>query len=535
MVLFSISGTRRTWSTSFRSFITGYGTDGPNFDSSSQEVESTRAVLVVSFLSSALVAFCAISSGSLWIDEFGTWLLTCADSIPDWWSRFQSWPDSDSQIPLYHFFMYGWTKVVGTDAVAMRASNAGMLIIANLALLWPFRSRPTIAVPVILTSCLSATVWYYLNEIRPYIMLYMGTCLMVGATINMMVSQPRSKSFEIKVLCVGAVLSSGATVIGLAWAASVFLFILIYWLAIRKRSLGELVKGNCFTLALTALCVTALVAYDIKMFALGKRPAPYETNFLTVLFSFYANLDLLGVGPGMLDLRANAIGALVPFVPVITFSAMLFSLLTIGGLLEIRRMLGNRTIVLLIGCVLVPVVFIFALGMVVHWRVLPRHLIPLVSLFSLLYAFGLAWLWRRRFAGKAVALISVAMMGYSSLSVRYAPRHAKDDYKHAAELAAIELGHGGSVWWIADVRGALYYGIPYASDELASPHAKHIRPGVETNIAEKTLSFLSGQNPPTLVLLSKPDFDPQKVVSQYLSHNKYRLVESFPAFTAWRR
>jgi hypothetical protein len=270
------------------------------------------------------------------------------------------------------------------------------------------------------------------------------------------------------------------------------------------------------------------------MFTLGKRPAPYETNFLTVLFSFYANLDLLGVGPGMLDLRANAIGALVPFVPVITFSAMLFSLLTIGGLLEIRRMLGNRTIVLLIGCVLVPVVFIFALGMVVHWRVLPRHLIPLVSLFSLLYAFGLAWLWRRRFAGKAVALISVAMMGYSSLSVRYAPRHAKDDYKHAAELAAIELGHGGSVWWIADVRGALYYGISHASDELASPHA-NTRPGVEANIPGKTLSFLSGQDPPTLVLLSKPDFDPQKVVSQYLSSNKYRLVESFPAFTAWRR
>jgi hypothetical protein len=46
---------------------------------------------------------------------------------------------------------------------------------------------------------------------------------------------------------------------------------------------------------------------------------------------------------------------------------------------------------------------------------------------------------------------------------------------------------------------------------------------------------LSAQDPPTLVLLSKPEFDPQNLVSRYLSTNKYQLVESFPAFTAWRR
>ena len=143
------------------------------------KLESNRAVLTIGFFSSVLVAICAISSSSLWIDEFGTWLLTRADSIPDWWKRFQSWPDSDSQTPLYHFYMYTWTKVIGTDAVAMRASNVGMFVIANLALLWPFRSRPTIAFPVILTSCLSAPIWYYLNEIRRYIILYMGACLML--------------------------------------------------------------------------------------------------------------------------------------------------------------------------------------------------------------------------------------------------------------------------------------------------------------------------------------------------------------------
>jgi hypothetical protein len=129
-------------------------------------------------------------------------------------------PDSDTQIPLYHFFMFGWTKIFGTDAVAMRASNVGMLMIANLALVRPFRSRPIIAFAVILTSCLSAPIWYYLNEIRPYIMLYTGACLMVGATIEMIASPHRPSPFGINAFCVGAVVSSGASVLGVAWAAS---------------------------------------------------------------------------------------------------------------------------------------------------------------------------------------------------------------------------------------------------------------------------------------------------------------------------
>ena len=78
------------------------------------------------------------------------------------------------------------------------------------------------------------------------------------------------------------------------------------------------------------LCITALIAHDIRMFEIGKRPALLgDSNILTLLFSLYTNLGLLGVGPGMLDMRANGIGALVPFAPIIAFSAILFNLVAI--------------------------------------------------------------------------------------------------------------------------------------------------------------------------------------------------------------
>ena len=268
-------------------------------------MKSERSVLAVGFFSSLLVAVWAISSGSLWTDEFGTWAITRAGSLPEWWTRLQAWRDFDLQIPLYHLYMYGWTKAFGVNAVAMRASNIGMFVIANLALVWPFRSRRNLAVPVILTSCLNASTWYYANELRPYIMLYMGACLMVGAAIEIAGSAERPSSFSIATLCIGSVIATGATVIGVAWAGPVFIFLLVYWAAIKKRPLNQLINNSYLPIALGALCVVALITHDIRMFLLGKLPAPGDSSFLTLIFSFYADLGLLGVGPGMLDLRAH--------------------------------------------------------------------------------------------------------------------------------------------------------------------------------------------------------------------------------------
>ena len=499
------------------------------------KAEGSRGILAVGCLFSLLVAICAISPGSLWVDELGTWLLTQADTASDWWKRFESWPELNSQIPLYHFYMYAWTKLFGTSVIAMRASNVGLFVIATLALIWPFRSDSRIAISLICASCLSAPLWYFVNEIRPYIMLYMGVCLMISGTVGMLGSQPRPSSFGIKVLCTGAVVSSGASVLGIAWAGAFFLFVLIYSLVIRKRPLSDIVSGNYAPLMLSALCVTAFFAHDMRMFAHGRHPVLlHESNLLTMLFSFYTNLGLLGLGPGVLDLRASGASALFPFVFEIAFGAILFVAIAIAGLWEIKSKLGSPTVLTLVACVAVPVTFTFALGLVLHWRVLPRHLIPLVPLFSLLYAFGLAQWLRRPIVGRTALVLVIVVMGYSSFSVRYAPRHAKDDYRYAAELASAELAIDGRVWWVADFRGALYYNIPYAREPIERQRAQ---PNREAElIGEQNFLAWSTQEPPTLVLLSRPDtYDRQNLVSNYLLANKYRLVETFPAFTAWRR
>ena len=80
------------------------------------ERSSSAKILLLIFCLAATVGLLAISNGSLWIDEFGTWLITQAPSVSAWWDRLRAWPDSDSQIPLYHLYMYFWAKFFGTVA-----------------------------------------------------------------------------------------------------------------------------------------------------------------------------------------------------------------------------------------------------------------------------------------------------------------------------------------------------------------------------------------------------------------------------------
>jgi hypothetical protein len=79
-----------------------------------------------------------------------------------------------------------------------------------------------------------------------------------------------------------------------------------------------------------------------------------------------------------------------------------------------------------------------------------------------------------------------------------------------------------------------YYELPFVVEDIEWPQAQVTR---KVQIVHaKSFSFLSEQKPPTLVLLSRPEtYDRQNAVGNYLSVNKYHIVETFPAFTAWRR
>jgi hypothetical protein len=115
----------------------------------------------------------------------------------------------------------------------------------------------------------------------------------------------------------------------------------------------------------------------------------------------------------------------------------------------------------------------------------------------------------------------------SSLEIRFAARHRRDDYRDAAQAAHTALAGGERVWWVAAGYAAEYYGIALPTDPKAG-----------TVVAPLYLAThdLASLPPPNVVILSKPWlFDRTGVMATYLQVHHYRLSETLPAFTVWEK
>jgi hypothetical protein len=188
-----------------------------------------------------------------------------------------------------------------------------------------------------------------------------------------------------------------------------------------------------------------------------------------------------------------------------------------------RRLLGG------IGCVAGPVILLVAAGMVAHFRLLGRHVTPLAAVWVWLLTLGFAALAKDRAWWKwGVVGLFVALGLVSCLSLRFAPRHARDDYRSAAARARVALTQGLIVWWSAARAGAEYYRLPTGLPPGRTDVAVEL-----INVATAELASLPM---PDLVVVSKPDLhDAGGAVAAYLATKGYQPAETLAGFTIWVR
>ena len=224
---------------------------------------------------------------------------------------------------------------------------------------------------------------------------------------------------------------------------------------------------------------------------------------------------------------------------------MLILMILAKGIQEAKRLLGIRSLILVGALGVAPVAIVIFSGFAMHWRVLGRHLIATLPLLNLLIAIGLAklyeretvrlWSWR-----SAIAVCFLLAFVYSSLSLRFADRHRKDDYRAAATLAKEELASGKRIWWAADALGARYYGLPGEFDYIGEltnihkPYACIDQSGVQP-VSAASGECLAKLLRPDTVILSKPEaFDKNGAIAAYLRAGNFAHARELPAFTIWR-
>ncbi len=489
----------------------------------------------------------AISAQSLWIDEFWTAHFATLTSLQELIDLVLV--PSGSQTPLHFSYYYLWGRLFEPTELALRLANVPLFMLGQLSLLMALRGYPKVfGVFVLALGALHPMVWQYANEARPYIMIYAGAQMVLAYLLHLHqrfeqghVASPLFTA----IFVVGSILLFGASLLGVFWvvAACICAALLHHRYRQGRYLLGGATLGLLAVLAVVVLLLCAYYVSSLLKGAGGSRVS--STTPATVLFAAYELLGLSGLGPGRQQLRELGLSALGPYLLALGVAAGLVLFTLLRGIRSAWVALGPQQRVMVGLLALFPVVVVLAAGFIMHWRVLGRHLFATIPIFNLLLALGLASLWEapgapgRRWP-RWLAVACVLALSASALSMRFAGRHLKDEYRLAATIAADHLARGQRVWWAADYLGAHYYRLPGEFDymgeltSVAQPPACTDRPGIQAT-ANLEAECLQGLSAPDLVIFSRPEtFDETGAMTAYLKAAGFVKVREFSAFALWR-
>jgi hypothetical protein len=253
-----------------------------------------------------------------------------------------------------------------------------------------------------------------------------------------------------------------------------------------------------------------------------------STDWKNVAFIGYELLGFAGLGPGRLEIRGGGLDVFKPYTPELVVFAMLVLVLIYFAIRDLQQNCPRKKFLGMVVIVAAPAIFILAAGFILHFRVLGRHFAPLLAVVIFLLGIGVSAAWRRSVVGKILVVVFFALCLVSGLSLKFATRHAKDDYRSAARLARAALAGGKTVWWSADANAAVYYQLPLAKNSIESGQAfLMINPSVE---------FLATNVPAGVVIVSRPDiYDPHGTLAIFLARNNFKAAAVFPAFVVWEK
>lgn len=469
-----------------------------------------------------LLPLVALSNESLWIDEANAALKAIQPSLASWWHVLVNEKGSDLQMPFYMLYLWMWEKMAGHSELAFRAANVPWLVLSQWALYRTCRRTGTNPLPLLGIASVNPFVWYYLNEARPYVMQYAGSCMVISGCSGILFRE-RATDADWWWLTFGLLLLAGSSMLGSVWAASASAG--VFFIHLRR---GAPVRSG--PAATAALGLGGLAAYYVWTLANGARGTSVGgTGLLNLLFATFELFGFAGLGPGRLQIRQSGLNAFADLhsaiLPLVG-AAVLFL-----GLLAYTARIAPRTQYrrIAIGAAFYsgpPMLLLLILGYTQHFRILGRHFAPLLPVIIALFTFAIAKVWfRHARLGTLLYAAVITLWLSSALSLRFGERHRKDDYRGAASLAREAVHQGETTWWAADAAAAIYYGLPKGASNA-----------VFTTLMNPRAEDLRRLRPPRIVVLSKHDvYDSSASISAYLAQHDYRIIRLLPAFSIWER
>ena len=488
--------------------------------SADRQVDSRIKFVLLSILLALLVGALAVSNQSLWIDEAHSAAKAMQPSLAKWWTTMVQDKGSDLQMPFYMFYLWAWAKIFGTSEIALRAANIPWFAAGLLALLCAFpkdRHRQFAIAALTLTN---AFLWYYIDEARPYVVVFTFSALTAACLLRLREDSESAINSPVwfRLFLLGIVGVCATNLIAVPWAiaaAGAFVFCTGTRLTLRFP----------LSIALATCALIALALYYLWSLRLGARASNVgQTGLANLAFAFYELLGVAGLGPGRLALREHGGKIIFEYIGPVILGAIAVLVLLSAAFIALRKKATRRDFIFFGIAAILPLAVLIAAAVISHVRLLGRHFTPLLPFLLILLAIGFErilfskgrWL-------RVAAIIAIAALSISALEIRFAPRHWRDDYRSAANLARNAVTANEKVWWIADEVTGAYYKLPLDSPNLT----------LRSSLNEDSLETAPT---PDLVCFSKPDiYDPHGKIGNYLREHDFKVTRVLPAFQILER
>jgi len=484
------------------------------------------------FLIAALALVPLMPSGdSIWVDEAQTWRYARHASIAAVWEEFRNDRYSEAQMPLGMAAAWAWARILGTSEWALRAPNMVYAVGAIFCFYLIGRKERIPLMPLFLA--VQPFLWFYVNEARPYALQMFGGSLLLLClyeTYRGNLSSPRLATLW----ALGAFISSASSMLGAIPTLTVSIATASELL--RRRIWPS--KSQFAAICTGVVLLLALGAYYIKTLLQGAGGAKiWSVGLQNVFFSAIEFLGFAGLLPARHELRSIARAGLTrpdewlslwPFA--ISASVLLVLLVGIGFYWILNCKQTPRWVFACLFAAVASAVLLLAASLVVGFPFWGRHLAASFPVFVAATCWGVSNAWRGvsslfRFA--AVALVVVLLS--SSLMLRFADLHTRDDYRSAAAIAKEALDQGGIILWAANAQAAEYYGLS-VSQELPIDGSTALKPRVylSSNISAERLSKLPAAE---IIILSKSDlYDTYNTLNGLAKSNRYQMSQQFASF-----
>jgi len=450
-----------------------------------------------------------ITGQSFWMDEGNAIIKAIMPSLKEMLSFSKHMRGSEIQMPLFMVALWGWEKLVGHSEYLLRLMNLPFLLVAVFALrrmpLWPL---------VCLTS---PFVLYYIGELRPYLFQIAGAA--VGFAALWRIAQPQESG---KTEGVHSLLGAGVFLASASLTAGVWSVGLLAGMIVLRP---DWLKCKAFwRKAALWLPLALLVAgYHYHMLSQGYRGAVARGGgLLTMGFGFYELMGMMGMGPERDAIRSSSVAGLLRGHGWLPLYAMLFSFAWIGG---VKIWLVGKPMRIWLGMAVaaaLPLGILACVSIFANFSVLGRHMSPVLP--WLLVPIG--WFLReslRRHAWLAVSVPVLLGAIVSSVILRTAERHQRDDYRQATAMVVEDLKKGLTVQWNADMNAPRFY--VYRKGGMAMVNA------IQILESEKPATLLSVD----VIYINRPDLRyPGQDHRKLFASQGFVMESKFKGFEVWR-